>query len=187
MNLQQMNSEVLKDIDDTLTSEDIRGWLNRCLDDLTLVAKYQKMVTIPLLSGENSIVLPEDLQEIILFSDEECEFSEIPLRDKETRGYKKWSNVLSIQPIVEKDRTFTLYYYARLPHLTEVTDVPVIRPDFHDLLVLYAVAKAKYKDELTDMQQNAMQEYYTRKEEFAKEMILDNMESSQSQVISTFY
>ena len=187
MNLQQLQNEVLKDIDDTLTNEDIRGWLNRCLDDLSPIAKYQKQVQIPLLAGESSIELPEDLHEIILFSDEEADFHEIPLKDKHTRGYKKWSNVLSIQPIVANDRTFTLYYYARLPHLTEITDIPKIRPDFHDLLVLYGVAKAKYKDELVDMQQNAMQEYYTRKDEFAREMILSNMESNQAQVISTFY
>ncbi|OHR74002.1 hypothetical protein HMPREF3291_05295 [Bacillus sp. HMSC76G11] len=176
MDLRELTLEVLKDIDDSLTDSDIKGWLNRCLDDLTPVAKYQKMISIPLLAGEKTITLPDDLHEIVLLTDGECDYKGISLMDKTSIGYKRWENTLTLQPEVEEDSTFTLYYYARLPHLVEVTDVPVIRPDFHDLLVLYGVAKAKYKDELVDMQQTTMQEYFDRKNQFANEIIQGDFE-----------
>ncbi|MFT8319347.1 MAG: hypothetical protein ABF649_00760 [Bacillus sp. (in: firmicutes)] len=183
MNLRDMINEVLKDIDDYLSDSDITGWINRALDDLTPVAKYQKMSVVSLVATDKSILLPDDVEEIVLLTDDEQDYNEINLKDKTGCGYKKWGNVLSFQPVFDIDKDFTLYYYAKLPHLAADTDIPVIRSDFHDLLVLYATAKAKYKDEVMEMHQGTMQEYLERKRQYIAAVSSDNNEAYQVKLL----
>lgn len=170
MNLREMINEVLKDIDDSLPDSDIIGWINRALDDLTPVAKYQKITNLSLFTGDKYVALPTDLQEVVLLTDGDQDYNEIPINDRSGIGYKKWGDNFIFQPVLDIDKDLTLYYYAKLPHLTEDSDEPAIRIDFHDLLVLYATAKAKYKDEVMEFHQSTMQEYLERKRQFTNEV-----------------
>ncbi|WNS74236.1 hypothetical protein RRV45_15100 [Bacillus sp. DTU_2020_1000418_1_SI_GHA_SEK_038] len=172
MNLQELIKEVNKDNDDSLSNADATQWINRALDDLTPVAKYKKTAAIQLVSGQNQYECPSDIHKIELIIDEQ-ELSEIPLKDRTSRGYKKWGNDLTIQPTPDTSGELTLYYYAKLPHLANSDDVPTIPSYYHDLLVLFTVAKAKYKEEEPEMQLNAWNEYLAKKREFAAEQNQD--------------
>jgi hypothetical protein len=168
MKLSDLIKEVNKDIDDTLSNGEITGWLNRALDDLTPYAKYQEFQTISLISEQKEYSLPDNLITIAHLIDEESGkvFNQIPMQDFSSIGYKKWGNKLLFQPLPKENQDISLYYHARLPHLVNPDDEPVIPIEFHDLLVLYAVAKAKYQDEEESMQNNAMQEYLMRKDQY---------------------
>ncbi|WP_394137430.1 phage adaptor protein [Cytobacillus oceanisediminis] len=168
MKLSDLIKEVNKDIDDSLSNGEITGWLNRALDDLTPYAKYQAFKTISLISEQKEYSLPADLFEIIHLVDENDgkSFNQIPMQDFSSNGYKRWGGKLIFQPLPKQNKDISLYYHARLPHLVNPDDAPVISEEFHDLLVLFAVAKAKYQDEEESMQNNAMQEYFMRKEQF---------------------
>jgi hypothetical protein len=166
MKLSELQKEVNKDIDDSLPNADINGWLNRCLDDLTPVANYQKSAVINIVADQKEYPLPLDLVTIAFLIDGERQLSTVPINDFGNSGYKFWGNNIILQPVPKDAKTLDLYYQARLPHLVNADDVPAIPEEYHDLLVLYAVAKAKYQDEEESMQNNAMNEYYARKNEF---------------------
>ncbi len=183
MNLREIINEVLKDIDDSLSDSDIIGWVNRALDDLTPVAKYQKVAVINLGAGNRNVEIPADLHELVLVTDGELDYSELGLNDKTGSGYKKWGNTLVFQPVFDTNKELTLYYYANLPHLLANNDVPVIRADFHDLLVLYATAKAKYKDEVMEMHQSTMQEYLERKRQYTLETFSEDNSTYQVKLL----
>jgi hypothetical protein len=168
LKLSELIAEVNKDLDDTLSNADIIGWLNRCLDDLSPVANYPKSSTISTVKDQKEYALPSDLINTVLLIDEDkkLEYPQVELRNYAYTGYKRWGANVTLQPTPSEVRTLSLYYHATLPKLVNPDDVPAIRSDFHDLLVLYAVAKAKYQDEEESMQLNAMSEYTARKEAF---------------------
>jgi hypothetical protein len=170
MNLTDLQKEVNKDIDDNLSNAEIQGWLNRALDDLSAIAKYKKFVSIQLIMGQSDYELPADLIEIVLILKDK-KLNQIPLSDLSSDGYKKWGSTLTIQPTPEEDGEIKLYYHGKLPHLVNNEDIPAIPEHYHDLLVLYAVAKAKYQDEEESMQHNAMQEYLAIKQQFMIEVL----------------
>jgi hypothetical protein len=174
MKLTVLINEVNKDIDDTLDTGDITGWINRGLDDLSPIAKHQKSTTISLVKDTKIYAVPSDLIAIAALIDETdninpIEYSALQMRDYANRGYKRWGSDFIIQPTPSEAKTLTLYYHARLPHLTGDAE-PVIPSEFHDLLVLYAVARARYMDEEEGLQLNAWAEYQRRKSEFAAYM-----------------
>jgi hypothetical protein len=168
LNLTQLQAEINKDIDDTLSNSDLLGWINRALDDLTPYAKHKQMASIPLLVGEKNYTLPSDLIEIVHVFHETInqELPLLPMDDRNNFGFKKWGSTFILQPTPQEEGSISLYYHSRLPHLANPNDEPKIPSEYHDLIVLYAVAKAKYQDEEESMQQNAMQEYYSRREQF---------------------
>lgn len=172
MNLTQLITEVNKDLADNLTQGTLLGWFNRCLDDLSPYAKYSQTSTISLVKDTKQYALPTDLIEIQYLIDTDKELHEINITDFYQTGYKKWGSNIIMQPTPTESKTLDLYYYATLPHLVNPGDIPTIREDFHDLLVLYAVAKARYKDEYTGedafLYTTEYQEYLTRKEEFKR-------------------
>ncbi|WP_108669552.1 hypothetical protein [Peribacillus acanthi] len=168
MKLSQLIQEVSKDIDDTLSNADITGWLNRAIDDLTPYAKHKKIATIQTVIDQKNYELPSDFRNLEHLFDEgiKRELALLPMDDTYNRGYKKWGNTLILQPVPKEAGELTLYYHAKLPRLVNPDDEPVIPSEYHDLLVLYAVAKAKYQDEEESMQAIAMNEYYARREQF---------------------
>jgi hypothetical protein len=168
MNLSEIQKEINKDIEDTIQPGDSLGWINRALDDLSPYAKHQKLHTINTESGIKKYSLPEDLIEITQLVDEDKGqlFNLLPMTDFTSYGYKLWGKELILQPIPKESKELNLYYYGRLPHLVNPDDVPEIPSQFHDLLVLYAVSRYMYSDEEESMQQNAMQEYFMRKDQF---------------------
>lgn len=168
LKLSQLILEVNKDIDDTLSNADIIGWLNRAIDDLTPYTKYKKLATITTVAGQKNYELPLDFLNLEHLFDEvtKREVTLLPMDDTNNWGYKRWGNTLILQPTPKEIGELTLYYHAKPPSLVNPEDEPVIPIEYHDLLVLYAVAKAKYQDEEESMQTIAMNEYYTRREQF---------------------
>ncbi|MCK6203931.1 hypothetical protein KZX50_00520 [Bacillus infantis] len=156
MKLSALIKEVNKDIDDSLPNADIIGWLNRALDDLSPIAKHKKKATLVLPAGTADLTLPDDVIEVVRI-----------VQGGPVLNYEKWGSIITLPTTYTEDQVFTLYYYAQLPHLTNnPDDEPAIPSHFHDLLILYAVAKAKYQDEEPELQGSAWGEYITRKMEF---------------------
>jgi hypothetical protein len=177
MNLQEIIDEINKDVDDELENEDIVGWVNRCLDDLTPVARYQKLMTITTTSGVNTYSLPSDLTKVVQVVDNTTPLNPLNVSDFNKDGYKVFANQLILQPTPEDEREITLYYEGNLPYLTEASDVPVIHSSFHDLFVLYTVARFMYKDDETYRKSDAFAEYVQRKREFVRFMNRPSIES----------
>jgi hypothetical protein len=50
--------------------------------------------------------------------------------------------------------------------LVELTDEPQIPSQFHDLFILYTVAKRQYQDDEEARQMNAWSDYQSRKSDF---------------------
>jgi hypothetical protein len=63
MNLNDIMKQVNRDIDDQYIIDDIRDWVNRCLDELTPFAKKESMATTDA-NNTNVYELPSDLFEI---------------------------------------------------------------------------------------------------------------------------
>lgn len=164
MNLKDLRNEVMKDNDDSLNNADVTSWINRGLDDLSIVAKYTRTTTYTLVNGQSEYALPSDFLEVAALNPD---FPRLPLNDFESEGYKVIGNTIKIQP-TPKSGSLEMIYYATLPRLVGDTDIPAIPAPFHDLLVLFTVAKAKFVDEIDDMQAIALNEYYSRKEDFAR-------------------
>ncbi|WP_028609229.1 hypothetical protein [Paenibacillus harenae] len=173
MKLSDIIDEVNKDIDDELDDGYIIGWINRAIDDISPFANHQQTSTISLIADQKAYPKPTDLIKVVMLVDETGStpqgLYELPIRDFTSCGYKVIGQDIVIQPTPKEPKSLSLYYEARLPHLSLPDDVPVIRSDFHDLLVLYAVARARYQDEEEGLQVNAMSEYLSRRSQFVYE------------------
>lgn len=164
MNLEELRDEINKDIDDDLDNNVLTGWINRALDDLTPFAQYKKKTTINVLTGVSDYPLPIDILDVVLVDT----LPRLPLNDFTSYGYKVMGNTLTLQPEPTEDSTTQLIYNATLPHLEEDEDVPAIPSNFHNLLILYTIAKFKYQDEELGFQGNAMQEYERKKQDYIR-------------------
>lgn len=167
MNLSELIKEVNKDIDDSLPNGDITQWLNRGLDDLTHYVNLQKHQVINVYKDQSNYPIPSDLVKVVYLIDKNNKrLTQIPFDDFSSDGFKLWGKEIIFQPAPKEDGEMNLYYHATLPRLSNTDDIPAIPEQFHDLLVLYAVAKAKYQDEELDMQNSAWGDYLRRKDEF---------------------
>lgn len=171
MNLRELINEVNTDIDDELDNGYIIGWINRAIDDISPYANHQKLTTIALPAEQRIYPCPSDLIKVVQIVDESVPMRlyELPLNNLIDTGYKVIGTNIVFQPVLKEAREYSLYYEARLPRLVNLDDIPAIRSDFHDLLILYAVARARYQDEEESLMSNAMSEYLARKKEFIYE------------------
>lgn len=185
MNVKQLIEEVNKDIDDSLDNADIIGWFNRCLDDLTPIVRKEAL-KITDADTSNTYELPEDLHEIAFIRSAETEYRLIPLNDKTSRGYKVWGEILYMQPPVESGE-LELFYYKRLDHVEDGEDVPEIDPAYHDLLALYAIAHYQYADEEPQRQQDAMNRYFQRKNDYQTYIMRNSNEVHQVSIVNPVY
>lgn len=168
VNLEEIIEEINKDADDTLDNSEVIGWINRGLDDLTILAKYQRVATVMVISGQKEYELPSDLVSLKHVVMNGKLLKEIPIGESK-EGYKLWEQLI-LQPTPTEDAQIELYYYATLPRVIEMTDVPKIPSLFHDLLVYYTLAKYNFREEEETIQLNAWNDYLNRKTEFARYM-----------------
>lgn len=168
MNLAEIMAEINKDIDDELENEVLIGWINRCMDDLSPDARYQKLQTITFSEGVNTAELPSDLSKIVQVVENNEPLKELTLGDFKHSGYKVYADTLILQPGSETARSVDLYYEGNLPHLANVEDVPVIHPSFHDLFVLYTVARFMFQDDETYRKGDVFKDYLARKSDFVR-------------------
>jgi hypothetical protein len=164
MNLEQITDEINKDLDDTVDSEDVLGWINRCVDDLSPIAKQESKQTIEI-TTTNSYELPEDLGELVLVLVNGEPYEAVVIGDSTSIGYQLWGKSLSLRNGAESGQ-IELFYYQRLAHLAETEDVPAIDEAFHDLFILYTVGHHQFADDEVERQNDALSRYYRRKNEF---------------------
>lgn len=170
MQLSDIINEINKDIDEDLDYDEVIGWINRCIDDLSPYANYQKITQLTTTPGVDTYPLPSDLTKRIQLVDGKEVLECLELADFNKKGYKIYANQLIVQPMPDEVKTLTLYYDASLPYLKNMTDIPVIHTNFHDLFVLYGVARFMYKDDETYRKGDAMAEYNSRKRDFIQFM-----------------
>lgn len=189
MNVQEIIDEIAKDIDDnTIDNEVFIGWINRCLDDLTPFARKEVLKTADI-TGENSYAMPDDLLEVFMVLVNGCQYYPVRINEQYKQGYKLWGNTLSLQCGPDTGE-IELYYYKRLSHIAELTDIPEIDPSFHDLFVLYATAYNLFSERNDDWQQrqgDTINRYNQRKQEFYSYIIENSFETKSVNTITMNY
>lgn len=165
MNLEQLREAINRDIDDDLSSDELNGWINRALDDLSLVAEYTKKVTLNVIEGVTDYELPSDILKILVVGKN---IRKLPINDFHSLGYKIIQDTLTLQPEPTEAQTIDVVYTAPLPHLENNEDVPKIPSNFHNLIVLYVVGRHEFQDEEYEPKTLADSEYDTKKSEFAR-------------------
>jgi hypothetical protein len=185
MNLEQIIEEVNRDLDESLESSEILGWINRCIGDLSSIAKKETKSVFEI-STLNGYELPEELLEMVLVLVNGMKFDTVPLTDSWSTGYKKWGMVLSLQNAPTEGQ-MEVYYYKRLSYLEKLDDVPEIEEAFHDLFVLYTIAYNQFMEEESDRQMDAISRYNIRKAEFQR-FVMDNsfVHQAQRQIIDVW-
>lgn len=170
MDLSQIIKQVNRDVDDAYSNADITDWVNRCLDELTPLAKKEAS-TVLTITSTNSYDLPADLFQVAMVLVNNDQYDYVPFQDRNTKGYRLWANQLFIQPNLDISEALTgeieLYYYKKFTHLVNPEEIPELEEPFHDLLVLYASAMSQYMDSLPEKQTDALNRYYARKQEYA--------------------
>jgi hypothetical protein len=165
MNLEEIRNQVNTNIDDEVDNDPLTSWINLGLDDLTPYAQYKKSTTINVVTGQTDYTLPADIHDIVVVGQN---LRKLPLNDFTNYGYKVLGNTLALQPEPTEDITMQVIYNAILPHLEDDEDEPVIPSNFHNLLVLYVIAKYEFSNEELGFQGNATQEYERRKQDFIR-------------------
>lgn len=159
-------------MDDSYNNTDIIDWFNRCLDDLSLYIKKQAKQTYSV-DITNNYPLPTDyidLVDVVLINADNSNtlyepLRDIQIRDYNSKGYKLWANAFSIQKGPESG-SIDVYYYRKPNKLVNADDVPEIEEQYHDLLILFAIAHSQYMDDEPQRQADAMNRYNIRKQEF---------------------
>ncbi|MGF6951868.1 hypothetical protein QF028_004373 [Neobacillus sp. B4I6] len=186
MNLEQIINEINKDLDDTQDNGDLIGWINRCMDDLSPIAKKEAK-TVYEISSLNGYDLPEDLLEIALVLVNGTQYDPVVLNDSWSTGYKRWGNVLSLQN-APSDGQVELYYFKRLSHLENLEDVPEIEPTFHDLFILYTIAHQQFSEDEPERQMDALTRYNNRNGEFNRFVMANSfVYNSQRQITDVWW
>jgi hypothetical protein len=185
MNLEQIIEEINKDIDDTIDNTDLIGWINRCVDDISPIAKNQGKQVVEITSI-NAYELPDDLEELVLVMVNGEPYESVSISDTTSSGYKVWENVLSLQKGPESGQ-IELFYHGRLNHLEESEDIPSIDAAFHDLFILYTVGHQQFADDEPERQNDALTRYYRRKNEFEALMRRNTVRFNPKQQIKNVY
>lgn len=177
MNLGEILAEVNKNVDDELEAADVIGWVNRCIEDLTPIANNQTILTMPIITNQQSYKLPSDFVEMVQVVRNNRFANPLALSDTTRYGYKLFNNNIMLQPIPDSDGSMDIYYKSILPYLTDLEDVPQIPTFFHDIFVLYAVAKFKFQDQDTENMSIAANTYESRRQDFINFMNKTNIPS----------
>lgn len=164
MNLGEMIKQVNIDTDEVFNPQDIRDWINRGIDDISPIAR-KKERKIAVLNPSQAYEIPADCREIIHVFAAGRELQRVPEFDRESKGYWTWGNELFTQkgPL---EGEIELFYHRNLKRLTNDNEEPEIEPEFHDLLILYAVAMSQYMDDEMQRHSGAFQRYQQRKQEY---------------------
>lgn len=186
--LAAMETEVRDEINEATagfwTSAEIKRWLNRGNRDLTrayrLAADSAQSITTA--DGTEFYALASDFGapakvEIVDTSDSTSWASLRRIHPKERidgkgepAGYYIKGARIYLSPIPDGVYTVRVWYYRDAPTLTSSSDEPIIPSEFHDLIVDFAIARAKQKDD-----DPAYQTYDERYEKGKREMVEQRM------------
>jgi hypothetical protein len=166
MNLNDIVRQVNRDIDDQYDLDDVKDWVNRCLDDLTPVAKRETLALTDV-DPSNAYELPPDLYQLAFVRVNDEKYESIFLNNDGGKGYKVWENTLYLQPAPGTGQ-LELYYYRTLGHVEIGADIPDLEPEFHDLLVMYCLGNIQFHDEDYELRPDSFSRYNARKQEYIR-------------------
>jgi hypothetical protein len=189
MNVQEIINEITKDIDDTTVDNSLLiGWINRCIDEVSPIAKKEAKKTADI-AIENAYELPDDLLEVFMVLVNGNRYYPMRIDESTQQGYKIWGNVLSLQSMPDSG-AIDLYYYKRLSHVSELTDIPDIDPAFHDLFILYTIGHNQFAEHMDDWQprqMDALNRYNIRKQAFTEYVLQNAFEYKSENTIKHVY
>lgn len=115
--------------------------MNACSGAITDAARYLKTIDLLFTAGATSLTLPSDVHKLIpkaaLWLDGQP-VPEVPLDDTVNAGYVNLGATLELRQPPTEDKTYKLYYFAKLPRLTgDPDEVPVIPEQFHEVYSLF--------------------------------------------------
>lgn len=159
MNVNDILKQVNRDIDDQYDLGDVIDWINRCLDDLTPIARRQTSTTL-----DSTNTLPIDLHELLFVSQNNQFLKKLSISDQYSEGFKEWGNTLTLQNV---DTTpLTIYYHRKLNHVANGNDIPDLETEFHDLLILFCLGNMQFFDEDYESRPDSFNRYQARKQEY---------------------
>ncbi len=166
MKLSDIVTQVNGDVEEEYDATTILQWVNRCLDELTPIAKKEAYISYPI-DVLNSYTMPTDFHKSAEFLVNDYPWLEKPLSDRNSTGYKKWAGKLSLQGAMPDSGTIDMYYYRRLLHVdaANMSAEPELEPEYHDLLVHFAVGMIQFTEEEYD-RPDAMAKYNQRKSDY---------------------
>lgn len=165
------------------------GYVNLALDDLTPVAKvlWVKAGVPVVWSGSNgtvTIVANADLANGYEFlsvwhegSSGARQLRRLPTFDDVSEGWKLTATQILLQNIsgAQASDTIRVEYYRKLAHVVSTSDdietVSGLPSEYHNLVLLYCIAKARQREEELDTKTDAYNEYLLGKQLMALERI----------------
>jgi hypothetical protein len=157
-------SQVNRDVEESYDTGDVMDWINRCSDDLTPIAKLEGK-TIFTIDNTNSYTLPDDFHDYAYVVVDGSFLQKITVQEQHSlTGYLPWGNQFSIEN-GPASGTITLYYYKKIPHVTGTDESPAIETEYHDLYILYGRAQIQFTEEEYD-RPDSMGLYESRKREY---------------------
>lgn len=163
-------------------------YINLALDDLTPVVKLltkKTGITVTWTSGSASIVIANDtdlakahefLFVYVVKSTTTLQLRRLPLSDNVSDGWKLTMTEIALQNTggVTGDTVRVDYYRKLLPVATTGDDVETVSglpAQYHQLLIMYCVAKSQQKEEELNDKNDAYAEYLLGKQQLALERV----------------
>lgn len=154
--------------------KEIDLWINEGYYDIAKTAKHIKETAYMLTTSDTfKYELPDNfIEEFKVFLNDE-KFNPVPLEDKEIEeGYFIWEDDFCFSITPPENGELVIYYYRKpIAKLIDDTDEPEVPIEYQNLLVNYALYKAKTKDKDANLSQYYYQEYLrglsTMKNEYA--------------------
>lgn len=155
--------------DDILTPDTAMELFDQCSEDISAISSYSRTVEAEFDKDVPIVSLPLDFLEplelkikkegeteylrilgIGLVQPSDVSTSQFNSSTDATTGYEIFGNAIEIRSETPKSGTLLLRYYANLPNVAALTDVPKLPARFHDMYALFAAAKyfQNYQDEL---------------------------------------
>lgn len=175
---------ITKEIDqDFITSEDLTGWINEALNNISNFLEPEASAVIEVVEGQESYPLPDNVNEIkrLTINKERQRF--IPFNTFNDEGapvgsYTLWENEIIISTPKE-DGLIKLYYFKKFPALKNLEDKVEIDDKYIDLIVFHGISMVYYKNEEFDKGR----EWQGRFEEKKVEMYLTKDKHEKSPII----
>jgi hypothetical protein len=158
MKVNDILRQVNRDIDDQYNLLDVVDWINRCLNDLTPIAKRQASMSL-----NSPFTLPTNLHELLFVSQNNQFLKKLSMEEYSNEGYKQWGDVLTTQNTGISH--LTIYYHRKLDKVANGEDVPDLEEEFHDLLIYFCLGSMQFYDEDYE-RPDSFGRYQARKQEY---------------------
>ena len=174
--------------EESYETSDWIDFINSALDDLTSVVKLLKSksgVEVTLTSGNGSVTISSDADLAkahefvnVFFTPTEGIQEQLKLlsfKDNYSKGWKVTSTDIQYQNCGSTSGTSRVDYYQKLQHVSLLTDdlatVTGLPDQYHEIVVLFCVARSQAKEEELNDKQDVYNEYLGKKNSMAIDRI----------------